>query len=399
MPDPADLVADLYAWALRYGLLTDAGMREAAMARGGDPARVPFDEDEAEFFRMRKIMRVRPEEQAGRQTVTIFTRQAIAERKVQQLVTTFAQRFDDVTLAVTTAPTYRIDQTLQSYGPFEPVRTHGDRVACGSSVGIGNQRNAGTLTALARSIDGGALFGVACNHVVGGCSTAQPGTPIVMPGIQDVTVDVPDITVVGTHYAAATMSPGLPTVLPDISANGDLACFELTDAGQRRLTSWQGTGPHSYDTPTTFAPAVARGLAVQKWGRSTGHTTGRVASVLVDPEPLEYNVISYFGPQNSQVFRGTIYYQSAYEVEGRTGRPFSVGGDSGALVVTADDGAAPEVVGIVIAGSTGKTLVLPLAPLLDQLQLALVAGYPGRTRRSAPRPRSSPPRSDDAPRR
>lgn len=386
MAEVANLVPDLYAWALRYGLLTDAGVREAtAMEVRGDPARLPFDDAESEFFRMRKIMRIRSENLGGRQRITIFTRQAIAERKRQQLVKKFAEQFGDVTLVVTTAPTYRIDQTLQSYGPFEPVRIHLDRIACGSSVGIGNQRNAGTMTALARSRDGGALFGVSCNHVVGGCSTAQPGTPIVVPGIQDVTADFPDITVVGTHYAAATMSPGLPTVLPDISANGDLACFELGELGQRRLTSWQGTGPDSYDTPTTFEPNVARGLLVQKWGRSTGHTTGHVASVLTDPEPLEYNVVSYFGPQNSQVFRGTIYYATAYEVEARAGRPFSVGGDSGALAVTAGADGEPRVVGIVIAGSTGKTLVLPLKPLLDQLQVELVSGYPG-PRRSTGKP-------------
>jgi hypothetical protein len=109
---------------------------------------------------------------------------------------------------------------------------------------------------------------------------------------------------------------------------------------------------------------------------------GTVASVLTEAEPLEYNVVSYFGPQNSQMFRGTIYYQTAYEVQGRTGRPFSVGGDSGALVVTVGQGSAePEVVGIVIAGSTGKTLVLPLFDLLEQLDLELLSGHPPLRRR------------------
>jgi hypothetical protein len=330
-------------------------------------------------------MRIRADDQAGRRGVTIFTRQPIAERKVQQLIKAFARRHPDVPLAVVTAPTYRIDQTLQLYGRFEPVRMHEGRIACGSSVGIGNQRNAGTLTALARSTkekaDKGQLYGISCNHVVGGCSTAQPGTPIVIPGIQDVTVEFPTISVVGTHHAAATMRPGLPAVLSDISTNGDLACFELSEGGAAQLTSRQGTGPASYDTPIEFADTVTRGLTVQKWGRSTGHTTGTVASVLTEPEPLEYSVVSYFGPQNSQVFRGTIYYPAAYEVQGRAGRPFSVGGDSGALVVTAGED-EPRVVGIVVAGSTGKTLVLPLASLLDQLELELVNAHPpGGTRR------------------
>ena len=376
MAEVARLVADLYAWSLRFSVLTDSGIREAALVPGGDASRVPFGDDEAEFFRMRKIMRIRADSGGTRPVISIFTRQAIAQQKAQRLTKLFTEVVDDVTLVITTSPVYRIDQTLQSYGPFEPLRVSGGQVACGSSVGIGNQRNAGTLTALARSVETKALFGLSCNHVVGGCSTAQPGIPVVVPGIQDVTVDFPEITVVGTHYAAATMIPGLPTVLPDISANGDLACFELTEAGRRLLSSRQGVGSNSYDTPTTFAEGVARNLDVQKWGRSTGHTTGTIASVLTDPVPLEYDVTSYFGPQNSQVFRGTIYFQKVYEVAARTSRPFSVAGDSGALVVTAEPGAEPAVVGIVIAGTSGKSLVLPLAALLDQLKLQLVSGYP-----------------------
>lgn len=376
MPDAATVVADLYAWSLRFGILTGSGMREAALSPGGDAKRVPFGDEEAEFFRMRKIMRIRAENEGAVPRVTIFTRQVIAQQKVLRLSKLFADANGDVNLVIAVSPVYRIDQTLQSYGPFEPLRIRDDRVVCGSSVGLGNQRNAGTLTALARSVETGALFGMSCNHVVGGCSTAQPGIPVVVPGIQDVTVDFSQITVVGTHYAAATMIPGLPTVLPDISTNGDLACFELNDAGRQLLTSWQGVGPDSYDTPTTFVAGPVRGLEVQKWGRSTGYTKGTIASVLNDPFPIEYDVTSYFGPQNSQVFRGTIYFQSVFEVAGRTGRPFSVAGDSGALVVTADPATAHEVVGIVVAGSSGKSLVLPLAPLLQQLNLELVSGFP-----------------------
>ncbi len=95
---------------------------------------------------------------------------------------------------ITTAPSYKVDQSLQTFGPFEPIRRHQGRIACGSSIGIGNQRNAGTLTAIAID-DQEQLFGLSCNHVVGGCNTALPGTPIVIPGIQDVSADSSEITV------------------------------------------------------------------------------------------------------------------------------------------------------------------------------------------------------------
>jgi hypothetical protein len=374
MPDASQVRADLYAWGAGYGILTEGAMREAAGLKG-NAANVPFNEVEADYFRTRRIMRIRLDDSGPEPVITIFTRQSIAARKVQHLRAVFAHKFakSKITLTVATSASYKIDQTLQTYGQFQPLRMYRGRVACGSSVGIGNQRNAGTLTALATQAGSSELFGLSCNHVVGGCSTALPGTPIVVPGIQDVSADFADITVVGTHNSAARMSQGLPTVF-DVSLNADLACFELTRTGQSHLTSWQGEGVNSFDTPTTFEPAVAPRLNVQKWGRSTGYTTGQVASVLTDPEPVEYSVVSHYGPQNSQSFRGTIYYPTVYEVLGRAGRPFSVGGDSGALVVTADE-QPPRVVGIIIAGSPDKTLVLPLEPMLHQLELQLVSGH------------------------
>ena len=144
------------------------------------------------------------------------------------------------------------------------------------------------------------------------------------------------------------------------------------------VTSWHGTGDEAFDTPTEFAAEVTARTPVQKWGRSTARTEGRVIAVLTDPEPVEYAVVSYFGPQASQTFKGTIYYPTVYEV-GSTGRPFSAAGDSGSLVVTVEpDGRSLRIIGIVIAGGPTKTLVLPLQPMLEQLKLELVTNYPAK---------------------
>jgi hypothetical protein len=221
------------------------------------------------------------------------------------------------------------------------------------------------------------LLGLTSNHVVGGCSTTVPGTAIVVPGIQDVTSDNANIDVVGTFAEAASMRQGLPTV-SNISDNADLACFELGRRGNDLLTSWHGDGDGSYDTPTEFFTEVMARTPVQKWGRSTARTEGQVIAVLTDPEPVDYAVISYFGPQASQTFKGTIYYPTVYEV-GSEGRPFSAAGDSGSLVVTVEpDGGPPRIVGVVVAGGPIETLVLPLQLMLKQLELELVTNHPAK---------------------
>lgn len=376
MTGPEKVRRDLYTWAARHGILTDVALREA-LGLTGDPSAVPFNQEQTEYFRTRRIMRIRAEGTDSGGKVIISTRQAIAVRKLDELQRVFNARFkpDGITLAITTAPSYKIDQTLTTLGPT--VRTRRGRITCGSSLGIGNQRNAGTLTALARRVGSTQLLGLTCNHVIGGCSTTVPGTPIVVPGIQDVTADDATIDVVGTFAEAASMRQGLPTV-SDISDNADLACFELNERGSDLLTSWHGTDDDGYDTPTEFVSDVTARMPVQKWGRSTGRTEGQVIAVLTDPEPVEYAVVSYFGPHASQTFKGTIYYPTVYEVS-TTGRPFSAAGDSGSLVVTVDpDGQPPKTVGIVIAGGPTKSLVLPLRPMLKQLGLELVSNHPSK---------------------
>ena len=337
----------------------------------GDPSILPFEGQHADFFRSRKIVRVTAEARSGRRphVLKIFSRLKVAQTKIAELTRLFDAELAEssITLQVDVSKPFKVDQKVQCHGRFEPVRRHGGRLACGSSVGLGNQRNAGTLTALATSEqDSEHLYGISCNHVVGGCSTARPGTPIVVPGIQDVSSQHAEIHLIGDHFAAAPMSQGLPSV-SNISTNRDLACFELREPGL--VTSMQGSGDDAYDTPVTFAKVQA-GLAVQKWGRSTGLTRGRISNVIYG-EPVEYNVTSYYGPVYSQVFKGTVYFKEIYEVEGR---PFSLGGDSGALVVTRTAG-DEKVVGIVIAGSQQKSLVLPLKPALDVLKLSLVSGH------------------------
>lgn len=355
----------ILSWARSNGILAD----NVPFEENGDIKLVPFESDMAEYFRTRKIVRV----EVDRHTLSIFSRLPIAIKKKQAMQKSFASAYaqNRYRLVIDSSKPFKIDQAVQAYGKFEPVRTHKGAVCCGSSIGLGNQRNAGTLTALARD-EQNELFGLSCNHVIGGCCIAQPGTPVVSPGIQDVSVENNHIIVLGDYMRPAQMAQGLPSVT-QFHNNRDLACFEIRN--NIKVTSLQGSGKGAYDTPTSFAKAEI-GIPVKKWGRSTGLTRGEITYISKSkrPEPIDYNVTCYYGPMNSQIFKGTVYYDEVYEIT-PIGSPFSLGGDSGALVVTDYPDKPEKVIGIVIAGERNKSVVLPLEAALHELKLKLVAQY------------------------
>jgi len=359
-----DLRSSLLCWARNNGILSDT----AYIDKEGDVTKVPFTSEGIEFFRTRKIIRI---EITNKHTITLFSRLPIAKTKKKVLEDQFNTAYEEhgFKLLLDSSKPYKVTQSVDSYGKFQPIHSHKEAICCGSSIGLGNLRNAGTMTALAHD-DGGTIYGLSCNHVVGGCSIAQPGTPVVSPGIQDVSTEYNQITVIGEYNQPAKMSQGIPSVTPT-HLNRDLACFIIRDTNL--VSSLQGSGNESYDTPTEFA-RIRNDLPVKKWGRSTGLTRGIISSIRKTqaPEPIEYNVVCYYGPTSSQSFKGTVYFDEIYEVI-PFGSPFSLGGDSGALVVT--DTKKPKIVGIVIAGDKQKSILLPLKYALKELKLKLVSKH------------------------
>ncbi|MBE9550191.1 MAG: hypothetical protein IMF09_12370 [Proteobacteria bacterium] len=371
MPSPTDLINGLFMWALKYGILTDDAMREASMI-SGDADLIPFDGSHAEFFKTRKIVKIISRSRGSTSVISLFARLPIARTKATKLKELFDDRYHEegFSLEIDVAKPFKIDQNIKS--TINPIYYHDRRIACGSSVGLGNQRNAGTLTALGKTSKE-VLIGISCNHVTGGCNTARPGTPIVVPGIQDVSPENPEISVIGVHDFTGPMSQGLPQVF-DISKNCDIAFFQIDDKQSQLLSSMQGSDTNAYDTPTKFAN-VKEGLLVQKWGRTSGHTQGEVKRIVSDPESIEYKVTSYFGPTSSQTFNGTVYFNDFFEVESIGTDPFSVSGDSGSLVVTGGKGKKIKVVGIMIGGNDSKSYVLPLKHILKVLKVRLIGSH------------------------
>ncbi|NNU27437.1 hypothetical protein [Isoptericola sediminis] len=114
---------------------------------------------------------------------------------------------------------------------------------------------------------------------------------------------------------------------------------------------------------STTAEALPGDL-VEKIGRTTGHTHGRVSAVEMD------DVLVGYGPE-----LGLLAFDGQIEVESTGTGPFSRGGDSGSLVYRTD----ATALGLLFAGSetggpngTGLTYVNPISAVLDGLGVRLV---------------------------
>ena len=245
------------------------------------------------------------------------------------------------------------------------VGTH-SYYTCGSSISVGNNREAGTLGCLVRDA-AGQLFGLTNNHVSGACNYAPTGLPVLAPGVIDVSPTNPHPFTIGTHSRQLPMIAGDPSSV-DHALNSDAALFEITDLS--RVSSMQRT---SYDTPVSVMDMVP-GMHIQKVGRTTGMTNGIVLGELVGAASVNYSASQYG-------FAGSVYFEPLFVAHG-LGDIFSDGGDSGSLVTHVDAQGIRHAVGLVVAGCTDnsapggkRSLIFPLRPILQRFNVTLVDSY------------------------
>jgi hypothetical protein len=296
--------------------------------------------------------------------IFIYTRRKLTKAEAAQL----SENSLDFPIEFRVAQPFSV--TVPSQAATFPTMFRHNRLACGSSISIGNDRTAGTIGALLRNA-AGELFGLSCNHVTGGCSNARIHAPIVAPGILDVGPSAPDPRTIGHHHRSLPFLQGDPSVVPAYKHNSDGAVFKVLDSDQ--MTSWQG---HSYDTPAVVEDPE-EDAPVEKVGRSTHHTRGIVESHLSGPLRIDYQSTIYHSAEENIAFRGSVYFDPVFTVRG-VGGTFAIDGDSGALVVRREAGSeTPEAaVGIVIGGKGHQeTYIIPLKSALDALKMSLVSGH------------------------
>jgi hypothetical protein len=186
-----------------------------------------------------------------------------------------------------------------------------------------------------------ALYALSNRHVLDGV----PGDGVLQPGPADGGTDPADR--VGTVAAVVPLTAGEPARVD--------AALALLDDPQVDLD-------YPVGRVTETAEAVP-GDTVEKIGRTTGHTHGRVSAIEMD------DVLVGYGPE-----LGVLSFDGQIEVESTGPGSFSQGGDSGSLVYRSDGVA----LGLLFAGSetggpdgSGLTYVNPIGDVFEALGVRL----------------------------
>ncbi|WP_218435957.1 S1 family peptidase [Pseudomonas sp. PDM33] len=238
--------------------------------------------------------------------------------------------------------------------------------ACGSSISPGNSATAGTLGALVVDRQG-TMHGLSNNHVTGLCNHSPVGIPILAPGVLDVCAGGIIPFTIGFHKAVLEMNVGTQGNI-DVTRNSDAAIFQIMNP--QSVTSSQGG---VFDTPTSVLDPQDD-MRVEKVGRTTGHTHGKIMGRELIPMGISYSAPN-FG------FSGTILFEDVWIIHGDT-VPFAQPGDSGSLITHTDGNGDRHAVGLLFAGGTDslgpegqRTFFLPIRPILEKLGVNLLGGH------------------------
>lgn len=207
----------------------------------------------------------------------------------------------------------------------------------------------GTLGSLVE--DGSGEYILSNNHVLANVNKAKPGQLIVQPGL----VDVGCLKSPGNAVATFSRKVKIKFGGPKNTVDAAIAAVTPGDVSADILNIG--------DIASSLASPIL-GSAVQKMGRTTCLTTGKIAA-------LDANVkVNYSdNPKKPKVAK----FIDQILVTGNTDTAiFSQAGDSGSLIVTL--GVCPQAVGLLFAGSADQkqTIANPISDVLSGLNVSMV---------------------------
>jgi len=212
--------------------------------------------------------------------------------------------------------------------------------------------SAGTIACRVKD-DEGNVYALSNNHVYAKLNTANIGDNVLQPGAYD-----------GGEYpedAIGTLFDFEPIVFSGIASN-------VIDAAIARCsveTLDNDSPADGYGTPRSKTSIARLHHKVQKYGRTTRLTEGRItgvnAIVLVLYYNPDYDPSTGTGGPPLKIAR----FVEQFLVE--PGSDFAQGGDSGSLVVTP----SRKAVGLLFAGSSSYTVCNPIAPILERFDVAI----------------------------
>ncbi len=247
---------------------------------------------------------------------------------------------------VVTGKFYALDKPDKPPGkPDKPPKPDGEKidptarfdrpVPIGVSTGNKGECSAGTIGC--RVTDGDNVYALSNNHVYALENDAPLDSVVLQPGLYDTDCVYSENNVIGT------LSAFVPISFDGSNNYVDAAIAVSTTDDLGNATPSDGYGTPSSETATAYV-----GLEVQKYGRTTGLTSGEITGI---------NAIVKVGYSS-----GTARFVNQIIVEAR--RPFIKAGDSGSLLVT-QSGNNP--VGLLFAGGNVNGKLAVANPIEDVL--------------------------------
>jgi len=249
----------------------------------------------------------------------------------------------------------------QQNDPKQKFRPAMPGVSCGHLA-----VTAGTLGCLVRRDND--LFILSNNHVLANSNQAQKGDPIIQPGSYDGGTAEDQIAVLEewvplqmgvqppTHSWIKRLADLINKLARLLGSTGQLTVMQTKTAENRVDCAIARPLAPDLVEPTIWGIGVpkgvsiaALGMTVQKSGRTTGYTTGRITQIDVTVQ------VDYGG-------------QPVTFVDQLMATRMSAGGDSGSAVLDMNG----LVVGLLFAGSDVATLINPIQAVLDALKVKIV---------------------------
>lgn len=204
------------------------------------------------------------------------------------------------------------------------------------------QITAGTLGVRVKNASG-QLFALSNNHVFANINQGPLGINVLQPGAYDGGVNHVDS--IGSLAAFETIN------FCDASGNCPSNTIDAAIASTTSAQVGNATPCDGYGTPKAATVTASIGMAVKKYGRTTGQTSSKISAVNVSIK------VSY-GTGLTALFTGQVYI----------GTPgFSAGGDSGSLIVS--DAGNP--VALLFAGSSNSTIGNPIGAVLTRFGVTI----------------------------
>lgn len=226
----------------------------------------------------------------------------------------------------------------------DPRRSFSRPVPIGVSTGQVDV-TAGTIGA--RVTSGAEVFALSNNHVYANRNRANLGDRILQPGAVDGGINPTDAIGTLHDYEPIRFCSPFPSCPPN-RIDAALASTTTENLGN-------STPSNGYGTPRSEILAARLGMEVQKYGRTTGHTHGKISGV---------NATMNVGFRDSTArFSGQILI---------SGRGFSGPGDSGSLIVAGGNGPdSRRPVGLLFAGSETSTIANPIGLVLERFNVRI----------------------------